>query len=413
MKMNTQLRWMFTLAAAGAMTLTLVPEADAARRASLGQNRLILDKNDVYLFPQTSTEYNNLLSLEYGGAQNAGSGLALIGNDAMVFGLGIYRGDLFSAQSYPYNLGHPNLGNVGNPLAPISPQAHTIFDLFAGFDMGAGSAGARLSLGNGGQRNVDGEDVVDAQTHNFVGLTLGYSMMGDTRVDTGLNIQFNSGNEINGGDDVLDVSRLAIGATARAYMPMAERTSLGILGDVTFESNGATGRTYDANGVETSSTEATSSAFGIMAGVGPVFELKEATTLAGYALLGVASEGTDPDTDTDFDGQRITTYLTPGVHVAADIQLLDWLYFRTGAQYTYIGATTSDEIDPDAGNNVRDTTTANIRTSDFGWRAGLGVELGDFTLDGAFQAGFITNGPDFLGGAGGGMFTSVAAGYRF
>src|SRR5690554_1710408 len=250
MKMNTQLRWMFTLAAAGAMTLTLVPEADAARRASLGQNRLILDKNDVYLFPQTAAEYNNLLSFEYGAAPNSGSGLALIGNDAMVFGLGIYRGDLFELDTYPYNLGHPNLGNIGNPLSGVSPQPHTVLDLFAAFDMGAGLAGARLSLGNGGVRAVDGEDVVDSTNHNFLGLTLGYSLLGDTRVDTGLNIQFNSGNEIDGGDDVLDASRLAIGATARAYMPMGDRTSLGILGDVMFESTNTTGRAFDANGVE-------------------------------------------------------------------------------------------------------------------------------------------------------------------
>ncbi|RAL25316.1 hypothetical protein DL240_03645 [Lujinxingia litoralis] len=404
---------MFTLAAAGSLTVAMVPEADAARRASLGQNRLILDKNDVYLFPQAATEYNNLLSLEYGAAPNAGSGLVLLGNESFAYGLGIYRGDLLSPGTYPYNLGHPNLGNVANPLPGLVDQPHTILDFFVGADMGGGSAGARLSFGNGATRQVDAEDVVDSTSHTFVGLTLGYSMLGDTRVDTGLNIQFNSGNQINGGDDVLDTNRLFVGATARAYLPMAERTELGVLGDINFESRGATTRSYDANGVETGSNEGGTTAFGLVAGAGPVYHIKENTTLAGYGLLGFSTSSTDLDKDTDFDGTGMTNLLLPGLHVAADIQLLDWLYFRTGAQYSYSVTIASSEEDPNAGNNVSDSSSMSGRASNFGWRAGLGVELGNFTLDGAFQSGFIVNGPDFLGGAGGGMFTSVAAGYSF
>lgn len=399
-------------AAAGAFMITTVPEADAARRASLANNRLILDKNDVYLFPQKSLEHANLLSLEYGAAQNSGSGLFLVGDDVMAFGLGIYRGDLLSLNLFPYDIGHPNLGDVANPIGGAQ-QPLTIVDLFGGFDLGAGEAGLRLALGSGGETSVDVFDDSDADTQTFVAATLGYSMEAGLRLDTGLNILFSGASQVAGGDDASDSSLFGIGATVRGYSSMSDTMELGFLADLYFSSNSSTN--YGAPDDAADDVTVAGSGFGVFGGIGPVLTLEENTTLAGYAVLGHARSTAPYDTS---DEEALRTFsrstILPGLHVAADIQLLDWLYFRTGAQYYYGFDTIAQEQDiegvPDATNDLPLST---VRGNSFGWRAGLGLEVNNFTFDGAFQSGFLTNGPDFLGGAGGGMFTSVAASYRW
>src|SRR5690606_14124851 len=68
--------------------------AQSARSTSLAQNQLILDRTDVLTFPQLSVEYTNLLALDYGAFAQAGSGLALLGNERLAFGLGIAQGNV-------------------------------------------------------------------------------------------------------------------------------------------------------------------------------------------------------------------------------------------------------------------------------------------------------------------------------
>ncbi len=390
------------MAAFGAVAAVAVPEADAARRASMAQNLLILDKNDVYLFPQVGVEYTNLLSLEYGPAAGAGSGIALLGDESMAFGLGIYRGDIVDDHFFPYGLGHNNLGNIPNILGYAQP--HTIVDLFASMDLGGGLAGARLTLANGANRLVDAENEVTSDGQTYVGLTAGYSMVGDMRLDAGLRFGL-----ATGGDQVADESAtaqtgFALGLGVRGFSGLSDAVDLGFLFDAEFQSTSITvfGDPDDFN--------ASSNQFHVLGGIGPAYDIDGVTTLAGYAVLGLQRSTDDPDTSEDLNRTHNMILVIPGVHVAADIQILEWLYFRTGMQYNFGSESETVEIDLDT---ARDSVVTSGRLSNFGWRTGIGLEIDNFTLDGAFQAGFITNGPDFLGGNGGGMFTMVSAGYRF
>ena len=397
-------------ATAGAFLVTALPDADAARRASLANNRLIEDKNDVYLFPQRSLEHTNLLSLEYGAAQGSGSGLFLMGDGSMAFGVGIYRGDLLDANLYPYDLGHPNLGQISNPL-PGAPQPFTILDLFGGFDLGAGSVGVRLAFGSGGDTAVDIFDELTADTQNFVAATIGFSMDGDLRLDTGLNIIYSSNSVIDSDVNISDFNTFGLGATVRGYSALANELELGFLADLFFVSAGALFYAEDAD----DDVRLRGSAFGLFGGVGPVFTIDEESVIAGYAVLGHTRSTAPYDIDDEDELRSFArSTILPGLHVAADIQLLDWLYFRTGAQYHYGFETSAQEVDNEGVENANnDLPRSTDRFNGFGWRAGLGIQVNNFTLDGAFQAGFLTNGPDFLGGNGNGMFTSVAAGYTW
>ena len=396
------------LAAAGGVMAMGMPEADAARKSSLAESRLILDKNDVYLFPQLGVEYANLVSLEYGFADDSGSGLLLLGDESMAFGVGIYRGDLLASPNYfPHNLGNPNLGNVSGPI-PGFPQPHTVVDLFGAFDVGGGAAGARLSFGNGGFRDVNIQDDATGQSQTFLGFNAGYSMFGDFRVDTGLNLQYGSGTAYVEDEEDVDAGYFHAGVNFRGFMNMGADVDLGLLGDVHFQHWSQTDFDPDDDDITSANNE-----LGIFAGAGPAYNIGE-TTIATYGVLGYFRAGEDPDVDEDDNRTFVTAAIVPGVHLAADVQLFEWLYFRTGMQYSFGIAGLVSEVDTEGIDDAeRDDITESDRFSDFGWRAGLGVEIDNFTFDGVFQSGFITGGPDFLGGTGGGMFTMVSAGYQF
>lgn len=387
-------------------TLTLpAGEAEAARRTSLAGNRLILDRTDILTFPQLSVDYANMLSLDYGPTQGAGSGLAILGNDRMAFGLGVARGDIFQREIFPEQLGHPNLGGVPS-LVGAYPAPFTVVDLFFGTDLGVGLLGARLALGNNGNyllpddRNLDEDSI--GQT--FLRADVGYTLTGALRLDTALHILYSGGSEIGNGDLVSEGSFFRLGLTGRGYLGLAPGIDLGFLGDLAYESTEFV--TIPPRGSGGRDDVDDEGRFTLVAGAGPVYTIEGVTTLAGYAVLGLRTRSGDPSSETDFDEFSGLQFIVPGVHLAADIHLTDWLYFRTGMQYFFAyNRNTQDSSD------VEEITSS--RSSDFGWRAGLGLNLGNFTFDGTFSQGFLTAGPNFIGGQNPGLFTMLSATYNF
>lgn len=404
-------QWTLALGVAGAFMATAIPEADASRRASLAENRLVEDRNDVYLFPQLVVDYSNLIVFDYGAAEGAGSGLFLFGDDAMAFGIGVYRGDVTEPNLFPYQLGHTNLGSIGNPL-PGFEQPHTVLDLFGGFDLGGSLAGGRLTFANGSDRFVNLDNEVTSESQTFIGATLGFSLVDDLRLDTGLRLQFATGNITVADDTAVTGSSFLVGVTARGFTPMTADMDLGFLADIYFQSSSAT--VIGDDELDIPDFTQGDSTFALAVGAGPSFDINEVATIAGYGVLGIARATIDPDVDETDDRTFLTQTVLPGVHIAGDFQIREWLYFRSGMQYNFSTNSQTQEFDPeDFPDADRDTTVASFRDSGFAWRAGIGVESGGFFLDGTFQQGFILNGPDFLGGAGGGLFSMVSAGYSW
>ncbi len=417
------------IAAVGIVATTALPEAEGARKASMAENRLILDKNDVYLFPQLGVEYTNLVSFEYGFEQDEGSGLFLFGDESRAIGAGIHRGDVAGPRQY---FGHdPHLGNLGpvddvlsqqldmtNQLlepgdqivAPGLFEPSIIGDLFGSIDVGNGLLGARVALGHGAAiTRTDGEED-SADTQTFLGSTLGYSYRGDLRFDSSLNLQYSRGG-IAEDTDLLDASFFLGGLSARLYSEIAEDVDLGALADLYYSSTNFT--QFEPDGEDVNQRTANLSEAAAFVGVGPVYTIEQ-TTISAYAVLGYARRSADPDIDEEDYRSVASNTMIPGLNLAADIELLEWLYFRSGMQYNYGVESGSVETEEE------DAPGASFRSAEFGWRAGMGLEVNNFTLDGTFQSGFLTNGPSFLGGALGdandndvGMFMMVAAGYQF
>ncbi len=397
--------------AAVVLSLVGIQDADAARRDSLAGNLLIEDRDDIFLFPQLTVNNANLVGFDYGPAADSGNGYLVWGSDTTAFGVAIHRGDLLDPQLFPYGGGLPGspgasaLGGATGPLAGVvGVDSGTIVDLMAGFDVGGGLAGARLALGNGGQSVTPGDPDADEQSasETFVLLQGGYSMAGPLTLDTALNISFATASQEQGDDTPVEGSDFGIGLKARGYSAMGADMDLGFLGDIVFNT-----QSIDTT-VADETTTASTSMFAIQGGAGPVFEVEDQAIIAGYGVLGFMSTSSDPDTDEDDDAEGTSAWVLPGFNLAADIQLLDWLYFRSGAQYLWaINGTSQEVADQDA-----DDKTSQRGPGGFGWNAGLGLEVGDFRFDGSFSNNFLTSGPNFIGG-GSGFLTMASAEYSW
>jgi len=424
-------------------------DASTARRNSLMGNRLVLDREDVFAFPQLATQYANLVGFDYGGNDETGNALLIMGDETGAFGISLHRGNLFASQMYPYAINNGVLGGPNSPyngaLSGVNAQTGTIVDVFGGYNIGAGLIGARLVLGNGGVSQTPANDAIDESSAGefYTILQLGYSISGRLALDTALNIKFSTMSFEQGDDTTASGTQFGVGLDARGFYEMRGPLDIGFVGGLEFSNDGTD------NGVGDAKVSASTTNFGIQAGAGPVWKLNstraavqpvaaqepatdaygtprpaapaapvasqgDGTTIAGYAMLGYRMTSNDPNTDNDNDGSGSSAIVLPGVLLAADIELLDWLYFRSGAQYRWVIAGASSETaDGDDSISVRGPgATSTGYNNGFGWSTGLGVKVGDFRFDGTLANNFVLNGPNFIGG-GSGFLTTASAEYTW
>src|SRR5690554_669763 len=423
-------------------------DASTARRNSLMGNRLVLDREDVFAFPQLATQYANLVGFDYGANAETGNALLIVGDKSGAFGVSLHRGNLFASEMYPYAAGNGVLGEPNSPysgaLGAFNIRTGNIVDVFGGYDLGTGLIGARLALGNGGMSATPANDAIDEQSavEFFTVLQLGYSMRGRLALDTALNIKFSTMSFEQGDETPQSGTQFGVGLDARGIYDLRGQMELGFVGGLNFVNNGLDN---EAGGNTLSSSE---TSFAIQAGVGPVWTIEstraaapavqaapttdaygtpqpatpapavesegDGTTIAAYALLGYQMNSNDPNTDNDDDGNGSSQIILPGLQLAADIELLDWLYFRSGAQYRWVIAGASTETgDGDDSTGIRGPgATSTGYNNGFGWSTGLGVKVGDFRFDGTLANNFLLNGPNFIGG-GSGFLTTASAEYTW
>jgi len=370
---------------AAVMVLALATNVQAARRSSLHGNLLLEDVTDVFAMPQLLQQYRNLIRIHMGADAETGDGMLIFGTDAMAFGIVAHRGDntspfaglrlaadgvagalLGGARGFSYTANSPDF-----------PRPHNIVDLLFSLNMGdTAGLGFRLGLANGGSSvTPDGGDSAgDSQTS--INFGAGYSTFGEDsmRMDLSLNLSVGLGStdsvQTAEGDSVTG-SDIGIQLNGRFYLPMEEMVDLGILGGLNLNF--------------ASVDPASRFALGAIVGAGPVYRLGKAR-ISAYGFLAFRTSTQDPNTDVD-DNETTTTNLTiPGVHMAMEVDLLEWLRFRAGLEYAW---------------GIRGTSTSTVsestREGSFGWSGGFGFVVDQFRLDLALENAWFTNGPSFLG----------------
>jgi hypothetical protein len=135
---------------------------------------------------------------------------------------------------------------------------------------------------------------------------------------------------------------------------------------------------------------------------------KQSATVAAYAVFGHNSLSVEPNDDQDNDQFGLHSTMVPGLHLAGEFHILEWLYFRSGAQYFFQRAQANQEVMDEDANQKN-----GLDSSGFGWSAGVGVEVGQFTFDGSLNRSFLRAGPNFISGSSNNLFGTASAKFKW
>lgn len=376
--------------------------AEADRRTGMRRSLLIDDQDDIFLFPNALVNYGNRISLDYGGDETSGNAVMSLGGDSSAFAFALHRGDVLD----PHGRGVALFGAMGDeilgdlPSLNVDQSPATMIDFMYSRRAGANMDwGFRLGLGRGANvTTVAGTDSGTEELFVNAQIGLGNGRRGQgARYDVGLSFGLGLANTVANGNDVQSASRLNVDGLARVYLPMDSQLDLGILGSAGVRAIGFTDQV-----APNTPTNGTLNAH-LAVGAGPSLRLNGAS-IAGYALIRGQMTAQDPNSEADDDETGRVLLVIPGLHVAVEVPVTDWFYVRSGAEYGF-AVLADSEIGDDNG------TSSN--TGAFGWNAGLGVKVDNFRFDGSLSHGFVTGGPDFIGGTGGGFLGMASLTYSF
>lgn len=386
--------------------LFVVGVAHADRRTSLHGNQLIKDRDDTFNYPQLALSYNRSLSIDYGTAAGFGNALFIAGPDKnSAIGIALHRGDSVTPIGGGFYDGSVEPGMIFGSVAELefpsqdNITAPTIADLIYAMRIGQNKLGFRLGFIGQGDTHSLNEDHQNTTSAFGFRLGAGYSMGKDG--DFAFDASYLTGSRTAGEkeDDVEDASALTIHLGGRYYFAKSKGFKIGALVNTYFQQTGGT--TFGTPDVENSTTR-----IAAMLGFGPVYRSKEKKyTVAMHAHLGFLNQSVEPNSKQDDDETSETRVFFPGFNVAMEYHLLSWLVFRSGASYNYlINASDSANKKEDSGNG-----DFNGERGGFSWNAGFGFLMENFRIDGTLSEGFMTSGPQFIGGNAPGLFGLVSA----
>jgi hypothetical protein len=373
----------------------------------LGGNLLIKDTDDIFFYPQRVSDYNRLVTYDFGPRSGSpatessfGSGGMIFGGESLVIGAFSHRSDFMSANRNAFaNIGDAagsGTGQAGGDIPPGGP--FNWIDLILGWQGGDNPWGARLSIGRS-QADPDTLKPDVKQDVTSVDVVIGFTV---NDIDVAGEFSIASAEDKRANGDVIDVqdaSPLGFAVSARKTATAeSDDLQLGWLGMFSFESGGGD-FTPAVGQVET--TDLSELAF--VFGAGPVYTPHERTSVAMYGTFAYVRdkvEEADGDIDTDTD------YVIPGWHIAAEVELASWLQARAGLVSRFAIRNSNNE--------ATNTPALDSQTTDlsFSWHTGVGIAFDDFMIDGYINPDAITAGTDVLGDSSA-LFGMVSASYAF
>jgi hypothetical protein len=349
-------------------TLVFALPAQSARRDGLNNNVLIEDYNDVFTYPQRAGNAlnTNRVRLNHAGGE---------ATDATIF---VKKGN------GGWGLGvRATQGNVDPTEVKAAPT-------MAEFAYSGGDWGIALRFGMG-QFTVDPANDKSNSAMN-IGFLAGYTIK-DT-AEIGLGVTFVSA------EDAAEATYtdMEIGLSARGFKKMQNKVSFGWTFDFGFQSGSKSPKMGD---------EETSSGLSVEAGAGPVYAVGKGT-VALHATLGFQSAEDTAKTAS-------SSITIPGVNLAFETPLNDWIDFRAGAGYSFSMTT----VTPDGGKDTKINHSAGtLGMAGFEpgptGSMGLTAHWGNLQFDASLNRDFLTNGPYLMTGTETGPWaTKVAATYKW
>lgn len=406
MKKSLLVVLMVALAASAAM-------ATEIRVFTLGQSGMfILDDTNIYPYPSRVVGYANEVIAELGGypvnsATHSGQSVAifLAPDEEMTyggFGIGVNR----QPETYGWYAQLQNMQDMGDPgYIPILVPDERV-DFFWGMAMDRVAVGARLGWAGAAdkQTTADTNDWDRSSQIISAAASATVSLAEATDLDIGGRLAMNSWSAEAGDYTFENDGGMAFAGQARLRHMLNDYTTL--VPVVMFET-GDMGYKEHLTGAEDSTYSVSGTGFG--AGVALEFALFDETTVVVGLTGAMHSESWE---DPAGDKSEQSTLEVPGIIIAAETTVWDWLIGRVGASKTHEWYT--DTWTPATGDEVEYTDTC----APFDLTGGLGIIWGDFQFDVQVNDNFIYEGPYFIGGgssdSGGNQpFVCASATYNF
>ena len=389
------------------------PIAVADRRSGLGASPLIEDRDDVFLFPQLSVLYPDVVSMDLGLTRAEGNALVLVELDPVVLGLSVHRADFVLPNFFPLSL-RSTLGEYESSLLNDSGAVHradaqlgaprNVLDFLGSVQLAEDHAlGTRFAVGTDTLEIKEAENSQSNHNELLIMSSLGYSYLGALRVDTSVNVTWSGGERLDIQDEEeirkLDADALHLGATFRLEGEVTEQTRWGVV-----FSGGFFERTVkdllSEEDIQTSDV-----AFNVFLGVGPIFTDEERYVVAMYAFFAFENIVDDANSKGTDDDESSIEMARPGFHVAFEVKTVDWLWIRAAVEYAL---TSSDTIT----RTLAGKTTILREDSYFGWSAGLGMRFAEFAIDATFEHRTLFQGLSLLAGESP-LFALMSISYQF
>jgi hypothetical protein len=370
-----------------------------ARLQAMGQNPYVIDPFFMTLNPAWGADYDNFIFGDLGSTQTA------FGND----GAGQYIGANFKVApnltvgamltrndfNGRFSIANIDPGGVVNTINTITGGGvlamNNNLEIMASYKQGRNKFGFGFAYaGTSNETNPAGGNSSE-RSASQIGFNLGY--LGNVGpgflLDVGASIQLPSASNNPAGGNETSVSQTNIGINARAFYTLSSKFK--VVPTFTFATSSGSADVPNAGGGTTSNDLPSTSI--IIFGVGISYQSGDFLFAGGpsFATIGITQpsvENVSPETTT-------STTLFPSWNLGAEWGMLDWLYARFG----YISITGSVSTETAASATTVNETVSTLY-GPTGAYVGLGLKLGNLSLDGTVNSDVLRQGLNNLAGGG-------------
>jgi len=387
---NQMTKFIFVMAMAiFAISIVNFAQATETRLSSMGGvGYFTKDNTNIFYFPATINKYAGQVTAELR-TKNTQSSYTIGGN----FGfnqdkvLGVYL-------NRPITIPIPDF--VFDDIENIDAvELNNTTDLFLGMPLGDWDFSGRLSLAFDSYKQDSTEfEVGDDESSRYINLGLG---MSNDKMDVGVYFEMPSIKSVEDNDLEDKLSGTGFGGVFRTFM--GEKTQfvpIGLinLGSITYEQtvNDVTSKVKYSN-------------MNLALGAGLNYKVSEnAMIVAAVEAIGMSKFKSEISGGTE---TNITTMDLPGLYMGAESQINKWLTGRIGAVQVIQSTTTKTKPQGSPETEVSE------RLKQFNVTFGVGVALGDFTLDLSFNEGLLFDGPNFISGTTETIADKISITYEF
>lgn len=380
---------------------TIEKSGGYARLQAMGSNPYVIDPFFMTVNPAWGAYYDNFIFGDLGSTQTAfgndGAGQFIGANFRVMPNITV--GALLTRNDFN---GRFSIANIDpNGVVPIIngitsggvTALNNNLEIMASYKRGSHKFGFGFAFaGTTNDVNPAGGSSTQ-KSASQVGFNLGYlgSFRRGLLLDVGFSIQFPSASSKPAGQSEISASQTNISLVTRAFYNLSPKFK--VVPAFTFASSTGSADIPNAQGTTTRDLPSTSV---IIFGAGIMYQSGDFLFAGGPSFLSIGI--TQPSVENESPELTSTTTILPAWNLGAEWKMLDWLYARFG--YISITGSITSETAASAATVNETISTFYGPTGATGAFIGLGLKLGNLSLDGTVNSDVLRQGLNNLAGGG-------------